>query len=473
MVDGARVGPRPRNILMKCFPAATAALALSLFTFTPGRITAQDAPPPPPSDENMAPGQAPEGEENGPPQEGAPQEEEGAPPNSDGSDGSISDQTFHDDLNGQGNWVQTDQYGSVFQPNVEDPNWAPYTDGRWVYTEDGWTWVSDEPWGWATYHYGRWALLEGAGWVWVPGYRWAPAWVSWRYGNGYCGWAPLPPGRGRGINHYGGDVDGVFGIRAGAYNFVPVARMGDPNLRGAIVNRSGNTALVGRTSNITNINVGRRGRNGFGGVVVNGPALNQVNAQATRPVSTMHLSAANAPGRTSVQGNSLSVFAPRVNAANAHQARTSSAVQRSTVTPSQGNNARTFRPATTPSNVPAAEESFTGGRPAATSTVNQTQRHSSGNYNNAHFNQPRTVTPAPNTRPTFQTQPATATPSTGSRPAYHSENQRTYQAAPRTETHNAAVRPTAPAVNHPAAVNHASGGGHPAGKPAPKDDKKP
>jgi hypothetical protein len=31
------------------------------------------------------------------------------------------------------------------------------------------------------------------GWVWIPGQVWAPAWVVWRWGDGWVGWAPLPP----------------------------------------------------------------------------------------------------------------------------------------------------------------------------------------------------------------------------------------------------------------------------------------
>src|SRR6185369_4273322 len=31
------------------------------------------------------------------------------------------------------------------------------------------------------------------GWCWVPGTEWAPSWVDWRYGEGFVGWAPLPP----------------------------------------------------------------------------------------------------------------------------------------------------------------------------------------------------------------------------------------------------------------------------------------
>ncbi len=55
------------------------------------------------------------------------------------------------------------------------------------------TWVSLYPWGWAAFHYGRWIYDPFYGWVWVPGYQWAPAWVCWRYGNGFYGWAPLGP----------------------------------------------------------------------------------------------------------------------------------------------------------------------------------------------------------------------------------------------------------------------------------------
>src|SRR5262249_23599259 len=45
----------------------------------------------------------------------------------------------------------------------------------------------------AVFHYGRWIFDASHGWVWVPGKEWAPAWVSWRDGSGYIGWAPLPP----------------------------------------------------------------------------------------------------------------------------------------------------------------------------------------------------------------------------------------------------------------------------------------
>jgi len=65
--------------------------------------------------------------------------------------------------------------------------------GHWVYTDYGWSFESDWSWGWAPFHYGQWYLEPVYGWVWVPGTVWAPAWVTWRYGGGYVGWAPMPP----------------------------------------------------------------------------------------------------------------------------------------------------------------------------------------------------------------------------------------------------------------------------------------
>jgi hypothetical protein len=102
-------------------------------------------------------------------------------------------QDFRSGLSGYGRWVETPEYGMVWQPETVSYGWRPYWDGHWVYTSAGWTWVTDEPWGWATYHYGRWAYLGSRGWAWLPGRVWAPAWVAWRMGEGVAGWCPLGP----------------------------------------------------------------------------------------------------------------------------------------------------------------------------------------------------------------------------------------------------------------------------------------
>jgi hypothetical protein len=104
---------------------------------------------------------------------------------------------FQSALEPYGSWQPHPRFGEVWVPYDLPPGWRPYTYGRWVYTEEwGWYWVSDEEeadWGWVTFHYGRWAHDRRIGWFWVPGEEWGPAWVDWRRGDDYVGWAPLPP----------------------------------------------------------------------------------------------------------------------------------------------------------------------------------------------------------------------------------------------------------------------------------------
>jgi hypothetical protein len=107
---------------------------------------------------------------------------------------SISFQTFYNELSPYGRWTNSPQHGSVWTPYA-DRGFQPYsTNGYWEVTEYGNTWVSDYDWGWAPFHYGRWSYDDYNGWFWIPGYEWGPAWVNWRSGGEYYGWAPLGPG---------------------------------------------------------------------------------------------------------------------------------------------------------------------------------------------------------------------------------------------------------------------------------------
>jgi len=97
-------------------------------------------------------------------------------------------------LEGYGHWVQHPQLGDVWIPDNVPQDWQPYRIGHWVYTDQwGWYWNSDEDFGWVTYHYGRWYPDRQLGWVWVPSDEWGPAWVNWRQGDNFVGWAPTPP----------------------------------------------------------------------------------------------------------------------------------------------------------------------------------------------------------------------------------------------------------------------------------------
>lgn len=228
---------------------------------------------------------------------------------------------FYDNLSDQGSWIEVGDYGYCFQPNVAVSNtdWRPYADGYWAYTDDGWTWVSYEDFGWATYHYGRWADLDDYGWVWVPGYEWGPAWVSWRTGGDYIGWAPLPPAvpriyEGRAIT---GQVDLNFDIGPLYYNFVDIRYIGEPVLRQRIIPPRENITIINRTVNVTNITYNNS-------TVYNyGPNFDRVNRYSTRPIQRLNLQrettlpgdfrqGGNRQNFNRVNGNQLMVVAPPI-----------------------------------------------------------------------------------------------------------------------------------------------------------------
>jgi hypothetical protein len=226
---------------------------------------------------------------------------------------------FYDNLSPYGSWLEVSDYGYVFQPSLAVNNfgWRPYADGYWAYTDLGWTWVSYEDFGWATYHYGRWTELTDYGWVWVPGYEWGPAWVSWRTGGDYIGWAPLPPAaprvyEGRVIS---GQVDIQFDIGPLCYNFVDIRYIGEPVLRERIIEPQRNVTIINQTVNVTNITYNNS-------TVYNyGPDFNRVNEFSTRPVqrlsiqreTTVSADLQNKRGNLNrVNGNQLVVVAPSV-----------------------------------------------------------------------------------------------------------------------------------------------------------------
>ena len=232
----------------------------------------------------------------------------------------VSVDFFYNNLSG-GSWIEVSDYGYCWQPSVAISNttWRPYSDGYWAYTDLGWTWVSYEDFGWATYHYGRWARLSDYGWVWVPGrdadLEWGPAWVSWRTGGQYIGWAPLPPEtvtvvEGRPLT---GHIDVEFNIGPAYYNFVDVRYIGEPVLRERIYAPTQNVTYIQQTVNVTNITYQNN-------TVYNyGPDINVVNRTAARPIQRLRLerqqnvdvtAAARSGGLTKVQGDRLVVAAP-------------------------------------------------------------------------------------------------------------------------------------------------------------------
>ncbi|HLW24656.1 MAG TPA: DUF6600 domain-containing protein [Steroidobacteraceae bacterium] len=167
----------------------------------------------------------------------------------------------YEDLDDQGSWTPTPQYGNVWIPRGVDPGWAPYTRGHWAYVPPwGYTWVDDQPWGFAPFHYGRW-IYTGRAWGWIPAPPpvqgvvyvrpvYAPALVAWVGAAAGVAWFALGPRE----------------VYVPSY---PVSRayMNNINVSNTTVNTTTitnvyNTTIINKTVNNTTINYVNRGAPG-------------------------------------------------------------------------------------------------------------------------------------------------------------------------------------------------------------------
>ena len=164
-------------------------------------------------------------------------------------DGFAIDQ-FYDELAPFGEWVNHPSHGYVWLPRAVAPDWRPYTVGNWVDTEEyGWYWDSNEPFAWAVYHYGRWSFDPAYGWYWVPGDTWAPAWVQWRYGDEYVGWAPEAP-IATGGYVYGGPARYAPPPPQDSWVFVQPRYLASPAVRNYAVPRTSISIAFIRSTNV-------------------------------------------------------------------------------------------------------------------------------------------------------------------------------------------------------------------------------
>jgi hypothetical protein len=235
----------------------------------------------------------------------------------------VTQNYFYDTLSPYGGWVNVDGYGLCWRPTVVvyDSTWQPYCDhGHWVYTDSGWYWLSDYSWGATTFHYGRWFHDPRAGWCWWPDTEWAPSWVTWRYSDDYCGWAPLPPHavyrEGVGIFYNGVAVSAGFdfGLSVNFFTFVPTRDFCDPHPRRFRATPTEVTKIYNRTSIINNYNFNSHDRT-FVNYGIPPQRITSVTHTEIRPVTIRESSApvthGEQPGR---DGSTLIVNRPHFNA---------------------------------------------------------------------------------------------------------------------------------------------------------------
>lgn len=211
----------------------------------------------------------------------------------------VSFQTFYDELSPYGYWVHNREYGYVWIPHAGN-NFFPYaTNGRWIMTQYGWTWVSDYPWGWAPFHYGRWDYDPYYGWFWFPGDEWAPAWVNWRYGDGYYGWSPMRPRSDFGPGYFNDDIN--------RWVFVRERDFGKPDINRYYVNRRRNDEILRNTTAIRNTRTDPERRTTYNA----GPEPGEIERVTGRRINNYAVRDSDSPGRR-LNRNQLEIYRPRV-----------------------------------------------------------------------------------------------------------------------------------------------------------------
>lgn len=214
----------------------------------------------------------------------------------------VTFQTFYNDLQPYGNWINYQNYGYCWVPNVTRGFRPYYTNGYWAMTNYGNTWVSNYSWGWAPFHYGNWTYDDYYGWIWVPGTTWGPAWVTWRNGGGNYGWAPIAPG----VN-----ISVAIGPRYSCANswwtFVPQRHIYNRGFQNYCRSPRYNGSYIRQTTIINNTYYAGNNRR-----YVTGPSRVQVQRATGQQVRTYGVRGGRKPGKTTVSGNSVNIYRPTV-----------------------------------------------------------------------------------------------------------------------------------------------------------------
>jgi hypothetical protein len=167
-----------------------------------------------------------------------------------------ADVVGYQDLDDNGSWRSTPEYGNIWFPRTSTPNWAPYHYGHWAYVEPwGYTWVDDEPWGFAPFHYGRWVSVGGSwGWIPAPPPTQGVQYVRPVYAPALVAWIGTP----------GGDAGGVAWFPLGprevyvpsypvSRNYVNNVNVSNTTVNTTVVNNYYNTTIVNKNVTVTNV----------------------------------------------------------------------------------------------------------------------------------------------------------------------------------------------------------------------------
>ena len=375
----------------------------------------------------------------------------------------------YEDLDENGDWRPTPNYGNVWFPRVAG-GWAPYRDGHWAWIDPwGWTWVDDEPWGYAPFHYGRWMSIGGR-WGWLPGPMevapvYAPALVVFVGGGGgfggNVGWFPLGP---REV------YVPSYPVSRGYVNRVNVS---NTTVNTTTITNVYNTTVVNNNTTINNVTYVNKG---VAGAVTAVPQRSFANAQPVArsavAVNAQELAAAPVNARAAVAPTSSSVLGVHAATANRVAAPPAAVANRPVVAkaapppppiPFAGRQqalaahpgqpiARQEMQRMRPANVAAAQplvKQAPPGKPAV-ATVGRPNQPANGSAS-----QPANRPGNPAANPSTPSRPANQPPPTDRPPSTQPNNgAEASRPQPNQPTPNNRAEPNQPRPNPPAAGNH-------------------
>src|SRR5690606_32690303 len=143
-----------------------------------------------------------------------------------------------------------------------------------------------------------------------------PAWVSWRSGGGYYGWAPLGPRMGIAVNVV---------IPAAHWIFVPQRYIASSRIYRYYTPYRNRVNIYNRTTIINNTYVYNNR------TYVTGPRHSEVERVTRSRVAIRDINSTSRPGRASVNNRSVSLYRPEVDRSTRSSARPSRVADAATV----------------------------------------------------------------------------------------------------------------------------------------------
>jgi hypothetical protein len=149
------------------------------------------------------------------------------------------------------------------------------------------------------------------GWVWIPDTVWAPAWVAWSIGGGYCGWAPLGPNVNVNVV-----VRGKHSIPNEHWVFVRDRDLSNRSIDRYRVKRSKNNELL------ENAQLVRDTREHRNNAYMPGPDKNVIQKAVGKPINPVSIRERNKPGSDRVTNKEFELFKPQVQRENSNARKT-------------------------------------------------------------------------------------------------------------------------------------------------------